>query len=206
MKGSIRKRGSTWTCYWFTKDPASGKRLQDTKGGFPTKKEAQDYLNEVLVKVAKGAWKADGKLTVKQFVDETWLPSLKNAVAAGKIKPATESFYSHLANRHILPRLGAVKLSELSAVGLNAFYAELLSTGRLDGESGLSKSTVARVHVTIHRMLRDAVSGENFSETSLPMLTLRGHHLLRWTPGHPPTPGNSSKPRRLSAISETRVL
>ena len=34
MKGSIRKRGDTFTAYWFTTEPGTGKRRQHSKGGF----------------------------------------------------------------------------------------------------------------------------------------------------------------------------
>lgn len=32
MKGSIRKRGNTYTVYWSTPEAATGKRVQHTKG------------------------------------------------------------------------------------------------------------------------------------------------------------------------------
>jgi hypothetical protein len=48
MRGSIRKRGSTYS-YWLDigSDPVTGKRRQRTKGGFRTKRECQAALNEV---------------------------------------------------------------------------------------------------------------------------------------------------------------
>jgi hypothetical protein len=31
VRGSIRQRGSTFTAYWFTLDPATGNRVQHTR-------------------------------------------------------------------------------------------------------------------------------------------------------------------------------
>jgi hypothetical protein len=40
MRGSVRKRGTTWTWYLDAPpDPVTGKRRQASKGGFRTKRE-----------------------------------------------------------------------------------------------------------------------------------------------------------------------
>ena len=58
MRGCVRQRGRTWA-YWVDvgTDPATGKRKQRTKGGFPSKKAAQLALNEVLSEVQQGTKK-----------------------------------------------------------------------------------------------------------------------------------------------------
>jgi hypothetical protein len=53
MRGSVRKRGSTWTWYLFELDPVTGKRQQRSKGGFRTKRECQEALNEALAACAR---------------------------------------------------------------------------------------------------------------------------------------------------------
>ena len=157
MNGSIRQRGKTHTAYWFTIDPATGKRVQHSKGGFPKQKAARTHLNTILSKVEEGLWTPNSKMTVKEFVDSTWLPSLDAAAAGGSLKPTTVAFYRHIVMRYVLTPLGGVKLASLAATMLNSFYGDLLKNGRASGRSGLSPTTVARVHVTVHRMLRDAV-------------------------------------------------
>jgi len=47
MRGSIRKRGASYTAYWFVNGP-DGERRQRSKGGFRTKKAAGDHLTDVL--------------------------------------------------------------------------------------------------------------------------------------------------------------
>ena len=54
MRGSVRKRGSTWTWYLDAPpDPVTGKRRQASKGGFRTKRECQDALNETLARAPR---------------------------------------------------------------------------------------------------------------------------------------------------------
>lgn len=48
-------------------------------------------------------------------------------------------------------------LQKLSGSALNAFYAELATTGSQRRLGGLSAATVRRVHAVLHRALRDAV-------------------------------------------------
>jgi hypothetical protein len=56
-----------------------------------------------------------------------------------------------------VPALGSLQLSRVSAQAINAFYAKLLASGRLQGKGSLSPATVRRAHATLHRALKDAV-------------------------------------------------
>ena len=77
MKGYIRKRGNT---YSYTvdigRDPATGKRKQKTKGGFKTKKAAQEALNALVYEVNKGVYVVDSKSTVREICEQ-WLDIMK---------------------------------------------------------------------------------------------------------------------------------
>jgi hypothetical protein len=70
MKGSTIKRGNTWTSYWFTTDPATGKRKQHSKGGFRIQKDARAHLNSIMAQVGQGAWKPDTKMTMSKLLDD----------------------------------------------------------------------------------------------------------------------------------------
>jgi hypothetical protein len=138
MRGSTRKRGATWTAYWSTVDPATGDRRQHSKGGFRTQKLAESHLNAVLAAVDAGSWSTPSKLTVAEFVEKKWVPGLELAVLGGSLKPTTLAFYRDIAKRHVVPNIGGVALSRLTAVQLNTVYSRLLSNGRSSGEGGLS--------------------------------------------------------------------
>jgi len=105
--------------------------------------------------VAGGGWTPETKLTVQDFVETQWLPSISAAVKGGSLKPTNEASCKHLMARHAVPQIGAVQLAGLATVMLNDLYDQLLTSGRMNGK-GLSPTTVHMVHVAIHRMLKDA--------------------------------------------------
>src|SRR5665213_3543478 len=112
MKGSIRLRGETHTAYWFTLDPATGKRLQHSKGGFKTKGAAQKHLNVVVGKVEEGAWRPDTALTVKQLLVEHWLPAQK----ARGLRPSTMAQYQAAVDSWVVPNLGGIRAKALRPI------------------------------------------------------------------------------------------
>ncbi len=58
---------------------------------------------------------------------------------------------------HVIPRLGGLPLKAIDAPALNACYRELLACGKVNGEGGLSPTTVHSIHVAISKALGDAV-------------------------------------------------
>jgi len=134
VKGSIRQRGSTLTAYWFTSDPGTGKRCQHTQGGFKTRGAAQKHLNSVLHKVDAGTWKPDKALTVKQLLDEHWLPAQRSR----ELRPATLAQYQGVIDGWIVPRLGAVKVASLTPATVVDYMTALRSERSAHGRAGLS--------------------------------------------------------------------
>ncbi len=152
QRGSLRKRGSTWTAYYFTQ--IDGRRVQRAKGGFRTKAEAQSHLNEALAQIQRGEYVEPVKLTLGQYLMERWLPLMEHS-----LRPSTLSSYETIVRLHVMPRLGDVPLQALTADQLDGFYAELLRSGRRNGVvgSGLSPKSVRHVHTLLQKALRDAV-------------------------------------------------
>lgn len=91
MRGFTRQRtpGALWTAYWSVVDPGTGKRVQHTRGGFKTKAEASKHLNAVLPKVDAGPWKPDQPLTVKQLLEEHWMP--RSGPGSSARRPSTST-------------------------------------------------------------------------------------------------------------------
>lgn len=150
QRGSVRKRGLTWTAYWFVPD-STGARRQRTKGGFGTKREAQAYLTEVLGSIANATYTPPTKLTLGAYLTEHWLPTVRSTT-----RPSTWDSYRRYVDQHIVPELGGVLLQQLSAQHLDRLYAGKLVGGRLDGSKGLSVKTVRNIHALMHKALRDA--------------------------------------------------
>jgi integrase len=157
MRGAVYKRGSTWTWHFdVDPDPLTGRRRQRTKGGYPTKKAAEQALGEAI-----GRWRA-GQLpqrsahTLGHFLEHEWLPAVRP-----RLRASTWANYRTYTTAYVLPVLGGVKLQALTPVQLNGFYALLLERGRRRaasrGRTGLAPKTVRNVHVMLHRALRDAM-------------------------------------------------
>lgn len=73
------------------------------------------------------------------------------------IKGATDAKYSYLIDGHILPSIGGLKLSEISAPAINAFLLEKAENGRLNGDGGLSPSYVRSLMIIIKSAIQFAI-------------------------------------------------
>jgi integrase len=143
MRGSIVKRGSTWTVR-YDEPGEDGKRRQRRKGGFATRRQAQRFLTEQLQRLSDGSYAEPTKETVAEFL-AAWLPAVE-----GTVRPLSVTQYASVIRLRINPSLGQRRIQSLSAGHLNALYAEL-------EQAGLSVSPRKLTHAVLHRALRDAV-------------------------------------------------
>jgi integrase len=144
MRGHVRRRGSSWTVV-YDEPSDNGKRRQRSKGGFPTKRDAQRFLNETLQRLDTGSYAAPTKQTLGDYLEQEWLPA-----TAGTLRPSSATRYAQTVRAEIVPQIGSQRLQTLSGGHLNSMYADLERTG-------LSVSTRRLAHAVIHRALRDAI-------------------------------------------------
>ena len=142
MKGTVWQRGKTWT-YAFSVEQG-GKRRQISKGGYRTKKLAQEALSEALVGHQRGERVEPTKLTVERYLVDEWLP-----VASARLKASTIGGYQHIVSKRLVPHLGPVRLSELSAGQIAAMHRTLR-------DEGLSERTILHTHRCLSKALEDA--------------------------------------------------
>lgn len=95
---------------------------------------------------------AIGARRFDRFLTEDWLP-----LAELDLEPTSYQSIEGIVRRHVAPRIGAVRIRDITTEGWRDFYADLLRqpSGR-DGRP-LSKNTVIRVHSTVHRALESLV-------------------------------------------------
>jgi len=134
VRGFTRKRGNTHTAYWSSIDPATGKRRQHSKGGFPTKKAANDYLNGVVSKVAEGSWKPDQALTVRQLLEDHWLPAQQSR----GLKPSTLAQYRDVVSAWLVPNVGAMRATAITPKAVQELVETLRTTRTAQRRAGLS--------------------------------------------------------------------
>src|SRR5215218_6799496 len=101
MRGSVRKRGSTYS-YWLDigPDPLTGKRRQHTKGGFRTKHECQAALNEAISALRSGTLVQPSRQTVASFLVEEWLPAVRMA----GLRDSTWASYRMNVEKRLAPK------------------------------------------------------------------------------------------------------
>jgi integrase len=139
MRGSIRQRteGGSWTAYWFTTDPGTGKRRQFSRGGFRIRGDAQKHLNAVLAKVDEGSWTPDTSVTVKALLEDHWLPSV-----ASTVRPATRAQYQIVVDSWLVPNIGGIKAKALTPADVRKLQDTLRTTKTSTGRAGLSNRSI----------------------------------------------------------------
>jgi integrase len=150
MRGHVLRRGKSWS--WIVdvgRDPATGKRRQEMKGGFPTRRDAERALAHVVSDLDTGTHVTRDPETVGEWIDR-WLPTM-----AAKVRPSTYRDYGHCLER-VVARFGHVRLQELTPLQIEEFYASLLRSGHRRG-GPLAPKTVRNVHIALRRSLADAV-------------------------------------------------
>jgi len=154
MRGHIKQRSKgSWTIILdLGRDPATGKRKQQWVTIRGTKREAEKKLAELQHQLDVGTFVKPAKTTLGEFLD-SWL----TGYAWPNVAPRTAEGYEHIIRQHLVPGLGAIPLVQLTGQHLQAYYADKLAHGRLDGKGGLNARTVRHHHVTLHTALQSAV-------------------------------------------------
>ena len=129
-------------------------RNQALRRGFPTKKAAQEAMDELRVAARQGTFVAPQRQTLKDYLEIDWLPVVRHDLAE-----STFDSYERNCRNHIIPRLGGIHLQALDGSALNRFYGDLLTSGRKRGKQspGLKPRTVRYIHTILHSALDDAV-------------------------------------------------
>lgn len=120
-----------------------GKRIV-RRGSGRTKTEAKAKLREIMRDHEDGLARGRDGYTVEDAVDD-WL-----AYGLGRQSAATISKYTILCAKHIVPKLGARKLRDLTAREVDAWLAGLTTT--------LSTETLHRTHACLNRVVRRAMA------------------------------------------------
>ena len=107
--------------------------------------EVQKKLAEAMGDAAKGVVVDDRNMTVGDYLDR-----FLEDVQRGAVRESTFSRDKYLLTNHVKPSVGRIKIKNLGAMHLQRFYRD-----RLD--SGLSASTVQKIHHVVHKALAQAV-------------------------------------------------
>jgi integrase len=147
-RGSIVKRSSGNYAIVYYID---GKQKWETIG--PSRREAERALTARKSEVDTGTWREPTSETLASYA-ERWLAYRDPARVGGngrtRLSPSTFEGYRLTLHRHVLPRLGARKLSSLRTEDVDSLIAELETEGKAPG-------TIRNVVVPLRKLLADAV-------------------------------------------------
>ncbi len=142
-EGSVTKRKDGRWMARYTVYTVKGPQRKSVYG--KTRKDASDKLAKILSDCAEGIVYEDDNMTMDEYLDR-WL---KGSVR-GSVRKSTYDRDAYLVANHIKPTLGRIKIKKLSPAHVQGFYRERLDTG-------LSPSTVHKIHAILHKALAQAV-------------------------------------------------
>lgn len=147
--------GSREFSWYYTaelgKDPITGQRRQQRRGGFASQEEAARALEAARRSTRKMGPAATVRRTLGDYLDE-WMAARRTSV--GPSRWHNDASY---IDRLIRPRIGNTPLHDIRAPHLNALYADIRDNGRARGTGPLAPATVLRAHVILHKAFADAV-------------------------------------------------
>jgi len=150
--GPCASTAFTWAFTIDVGKDVNGKRVQQFRAGFPTRADAERALHEVRSALHRGTYIERSAVTVAEYLRDEWLP----ATAPPRVRFETWNDRRRNLENYVIPRIGGVALQELNAAHINRLYAELLSSGRVQTQGGLSVTSVRRIHAMLSKALRDA--------------------------------------------------
>ena len=148
MKGSIKKRGNTWTyTVDIGRDPLTGKRRQKMKGGFLRQKDAQAALRKFLVDIDELGYVEPSKEILSSYL-ENWFTSHYQK----RIKDTTISSRRYLMDKHLIKEnpFANKELSKIATEDIDALY-------NLKLEEGYSTSTIRKIHQMLNQAFNQAI-------------------------------------------------
>src|SRR6266498_3735844 len=129
----------------FDRGTVNGKRVRDWHSGFADYKSADRARTKLLAQLDANTYTPPSVLTVGAYLEDKWLPALRGQVK----RPRTYSFHADNVRCHLLEGIGEIPLQKLDASDLDKLYGDLL-------EAGLAAVTIAHVHETASKALRQA--------------------------------------------------
>lgn len=150
MKGSVRKRGSTWS-YYFDLGIIEGKRKRKEKGGFRTKAEAETAMRTAINEYEQcGELFTPNEISVVDYFNYWY----ENYVMLN-CKHNTQTYYKRIIDNHIKLYFKDTLLKHLKPSILQKF----LNSKTLNG---MSKSSVSNFYGVLSGALKYAVYPLNF--------------------------------------------
>lgn len=125
MKGSVRKRGNTFSYYFDIGKDENGKRRRKEKGGFQTKSECESALRLAIYQFENGNKMVDeSNISVAQYMNYWY-----EKYVLLNTRYRTQERYEGIIRIHINPHLGHYKLKNITSAILQEFFDNAYKNG-----------------------------------------------------------------------------
>jgi integrase len=152
MKGTVKQRSEgSYSLIIDLPRQRGEKRKQKWITFRGTKRAAQVELARLIAEIDDGVFQEPHKVTLAQFF-ERWLTHMTS-----QVDERTHIGYAEKARKNINPLLGTTSLIKLRPEQISRAYAQALTSGRCDGNGGLSSRTVHHMHRILKQALGQAV-------------------------------------------------
>src|SRR5215471_3922127 len=133
-------------------EPPGAPRRQTMRSGFATKAEAEAAKTKLQQDKSDGNHVERSLITMEQYLTD-WIKGLELA----DIRPNTRDEWGGHVRNHLSPKLGTIRVQQLTSQHIRAFYAELRESGHTRTGEGLSPKSVWNVHLCLSRAMKDAI-------------------------------------------------
>lgn len=160
MTGSITKRPGAKGVYVLRLDlgrDEKGKRVRHVETFHGTRKQANTRLRVLLQAHDTGRWTEPSCQSLREYLTQ-WL----EVAAKPTVSAKTLEGYQKLLSIYVHPKLGNLALNKLTPLAIQGLYRELAdggqnAAGRKGTWSPLASTSIRKVHVVLHRALKQAV-------------------------------------------------
>lgn len=149
--GTIRQKSKNLWEARFTlgKCPETGKQIQKSVTG-KTQAEARAKMFERIRDYDKNGYTKETEISVAEWLEQWYTQYLK------KQKPRTVDNYTHICNKHLIPRIGKYKLAKLTSEDLEKLANNL--------QKDLSSSTVLLIFTVLKMALTKAITKKKLNK------------------------------------------
>lgn len=145
MQGGVRKRGKTWS-YYFYLGIVDGKKKMKEKGGFRLKSEAETALTTAIYEYQNGGFIETKKTLFTEFSLE-WL----NDYVKELRKVSTYNRYSELINKYLIPVIGGMNIADIESYHIEKLLMDAKK------ENSISGATLQAIYTMINTILNRAL-------------------------------------------------
>ena len=149
MRGSIRKRGSSWqlAVYVGYERGRSRYRYETVTG---SRRDAERRLTQLMADVESGRLGPSRAGTLEDLASAWW------DARADQLSPTTGREYRRLLDRRIIPALGTKRVDRIRPADIERYYASL-RTGEAPGGGKLSAASIRAIHGILRSLFKAAV-------------------------------------------------